>query len=169
GLKGPNYDFIWPNWLAISDSGEFYFPEDNLNEYSITKYTKEGKPALVFGRKYETREYSQQARDRFNSLFSRQIKKGEMKFPSSPPVLRKMFQDQRKNIWVISGETYEDNEDPDFENAVDVFSEKGEWLYSFKSKSISRNCLYSDGIIYGIPPPNPDTYEQRIEAYSIKY
>jgi hypothetical protein len=169
GLNGPNYDFIWPNWLAISDSGEFYFPEDNLNKYSITKYTKEGKPALVFGRKYEIREYSQQARDRFNSLFSRQIKTGEMKFPSSPPVLRKMFQDQRKNIWVISGETYEDNEDPEFENAVDVFGEKGEWLYSFRTKSISRNCLYNDGVLYAIPPMDPDTFEQRIEAFRIKY
>jgi len=92
-----------------------------------------------------------------------------MKFPQSPPVVRKMFQDQKKNIWVISGETDEDNEDPDFENAVDVFSEKGEWLCSFKSKSISRNCLYNDGIIYGIPPINPDTYEQRVKAYKIKY
>lgn len=80
-----------------------------------------------------------------------------------------MFQDQKKNIWVISGETDEDNEDPDFENAVDVFSEKGEWLYSFKSKSISKNCLYNEGKIYWIPSMNPDTYEQHIEVSEIKY
>jgi hypothetical protein len=70
---------------------------------------------------------------------------------------------------VISGETYEDNEDPEFENAVDVFGEKGEWLYSFRTKSISRNCLYNDGVLYAIPPMDPDTFEQRIEAFRIKY
>jgi len=169
GLTGPDYDFTWPNWLYISDSGEFYFPEDNLNKYSITRYSREGKPELIFGRKYDIQEYSKQARDRFRSLFSRQIETGTMKFPKSPPVARKMFQDQNKNLWVVSGETYEDNEDPDFENVVDVFSGKGEWLYSFRSKSLSRNCLYNEGKIYRIPPINPNTYEQYIEAYEIKY
>jgi hypothetical protein len=169
GLKGPYYDFVWPNWLTISDNGDFYFPEDNLHKYSITKYNKGGKPELVFGRKYDPREYSKQARMRFNALFSRQIEAGEMTFPPSPPVVRKIFQDQKKNIWVVSGETYEDNEDPDFENAVDIFSEKGEWLYSFKSKFLSRNCLYNDGVLYAIPPIDPDTYEQHIEAYKIGY
>jgi hypothetical protein len=169
GLKGPSYDFVWPNWLFISDSGEFYSPEDNLHRYAITKYSKEGKPRLVFGRKYDLREYSKQARGRFRSHFGRQIEAGEMTFPETPPVVRKMFQDQEKNIWVISGETYEDNEDPAFENSVDVFSEKGDWLYSFRSKSISRNCLYNAGIVYGIPPPRPETYEQSIVAFKIEY
>jgi len=169
GLDGPNYNFIWPNWLCVSDSGEFYFPEDNLNKYSIIQYSREGRPGLVFGRKYDIQEYSKQARDRFYSLFSREIETKTMKFPQSPPVVRKMFQDQKKNIWVVSGETYEDNEDPDFENAVDVFSGKGEWLYSFRSKSISKNSIYNEGKIYRILPINPDTYEQYIEAYEIKY
>ena len=169
GLQGPDYDFIWPNWMLISDSGEFYFPEDNLNKYSISKYSREGNPVLVFGRTYDVREYSKKAKDRFYSLFSREIEAGKKKFPKSPPVVRKMFQDQKKNIWVVLGETYEDNEDPDFENTVDVFSGKGEWLYSFKSKPISRNCLYNDGRLYSIPPINIDTYEQHIEVYEIKY
>jgi hypothetical protein len=169
GLNGPNYDFIWPNWLYVDDSGEFYFPEDNLNEYSIIKYTRDGKPELIFGRKYDVREYTKKARDRFYSIFGRQIETGMMKFPQSPPVVRKMFQDQKKNIWVVSGETSEDNEDPDFDNTIDVFSGKGEWLRSLKSKSISRNCLYNDGRIYCILPINSETYEQFIEVYGIKY
>lgn len=169
GLKGPNYDFVWPNWLYVSESGEFYFPEDNLNEYSIIKYGRRGKPELIFGRKYDIRAYSKKARDKFYSVFSRQIETGMMKFPLSPPVVRKMFQDQKKNIWVISGETYEDNEDPNYENTIDVFSGKGEWLYSFKSTSISRNCLYNDGRIYWIAPINLDTFDQYIEVYRIKY
>jgi len=169
GLSGPNYDFSWANWLLISNSGEFHFPEDNLNKYSIIKYSREGKPVLIFDRKYEIREYSKKARDRFHSDYRRQIEAGTMKFPPSPPVVRKMFQDQKKNIWVVSGETGEDNEDPDYGNAIDIFSGRGEWLYSFKSKSISRHCLYHDGKIYRILPINSDNYEQFIEVYSIKY
>lgn len=167
GLNGPNFDFIWPNWLLIPDDGEFYFPEDNLNKYSITKFGRDGKPALIFGRKYDLQEYSRQARDRFYALYSRQLESGTMKFPQSPPVVRKMFQDQKKNIWVVSGETYEDNEDPEYENTIDVFNGKGEWLYSFKSKSISKNCLYNDGKIYRILPIEQDTFRQTIEVYSL--
>jgi len=169
GLNGPYYDFIWPNWLHISDSGEFYFAENNLSEYSIIKYGRRGKPELIFGRKYDVRPYSKQARDRFYSIYSRQIESGTVKFPPSPPVVRKIFQDQKKNMWIVSGETCEDNEDPDYENTIDVFSEKGEWLYSFRSTSVSRNCLYNDGRIYGILPINPDTFEQYIDVYRIKY
>lgn len=167
GLNGPNYDFIWPNWLLISDDGEFYFPEDNLNKYSITKFGRDGKPELIFGRKYDLQAFSKQAKDRFYALFSRQVDTGTMKFPQSPPVVRKMFQDQKKNIWVVSGETYEDNEDAEYENTVDVFNGKGEWLYSLKSRSISKNCLYNDGKIYRILPIEPDTFRQTIEVYSL--
>ena len=168
GFRGLNYDIVW-NWLLISNNGEFYFPEDNLSKHSIIKYDKEGQPELMFSRKYSKEEYSKEAKDMFYSLHEQQIKKGEMELPQSPPVVRKMFQDHKKNIWVISGETYEDNKNPDFENTVDIFNEKGEWLYSFKSRLISRNCLYNDGRIYRVLPINLDTYDQYIEVYKIKY
>jgi len=169
GFRAPNYNFTWENWLLISDSGEFYFPEDNLNKYSIIKYDRDGKPVLIFDRTYEIREYSKKARDRFHSDYGRGIEAGMMKFPPSPPAVRKMFQDQKNNIWVVSGETSEDNEDPDYENTIDIFSGKGEWLYSFKSKSISTHCLYHDGKIYRIMLVNPENYELSIEVYGIKY
>ena len=168
GLSGLNYDIVW-NWLFISDNSEFYFPEDNLSKYSIIRYNKEGEPELIFSRKYNKKEYSNEAKDRFYSLYEQQIKKGEMELPQSPPVIRKMFQDNKRNIWVISGETYEDNRNPDYENTIDIFNEKGEWLYSFKSQYLSRNCLYNDGRIYRVLPINLDTYDQYIEVYKIKY
>ena len=169
GFEGPDYDFIWYNWLLISDNGEFYFPEDNLRKYSIIKYNKEGEPELIFSRKYNKKEYSKEAKDRFYSIYEQQIKKGDMEFPQSPPVVRNMFQDNKKNIWVISGETYEDNGNPDYENTIDIFNKKGEWLYSFKSKLISRYCFYNGGRIYRVLPINLDTYDQYIEVYKIKY
>jgi hypothetical protein len=169
GLNGPDYDFVWPDWLLVSDNGEYYFPEDNLNLYSVTKYSRTGKPALVFGRDYDVREYSKTARDSFYSLYRRDIDAGTRKFPKSPPVVRKMFQDQKKNIWVVVGETFEDNEDPGFENTIDVFSAKGEWLNSFKSRLISRNTLYDGGRFYSVPAVNMETFEQHIDVYEIKY
>jgi len=169
GLRGPEYDFVWPDWLLVSDNGEYFFPEDNLSKYSITKYSRRGKPALVFGRDYAVREYSKKARDRFYSLFRRDIDAGMRKFPETPPVVRKMFQDQRKNAWVVVGEIFEDSEDPGFENTVDVFSAKGEWLYSFKSKLISRNTLYDGGRFYSVPPVNMETFEQHIDVYEIRF
>ena len=169
GFEGPNYDFIWNNWLLILDNGEFCFPEDNSRKNSIIKYNKEGEPKLIFGRKYNMKEYSKEAKDRFYSIYEQQIKEGSKKFPLSPPVVRKMFQDREKNIWMMSGETYEDNMNPEYENTIDIFNDKGKWLYSFKSKFLSRYSLYNNGRIYRVLPINLDTYNQYIEVYEIKY
>lgn len=43
GLRGPQYDFSWPNWF-LTDTGQFYFPEDNFKKYSIVKYDEDGEP-----------------------------------------------------------------------------------------------------------------------------
>ena len=169
GLRGPNYDFGWHDWLLIAEDGAFFYPEDNFNKYTIIKYSRTGKPELVFGRTYEIREYSKKAKDRFHSLYADQIKRGERQFPQSPPVVGNMFQDEKKNVWVIAGESSEDNDDPEFENAIDIFSEKGEWLSSMKSRSLSRFCHYHDGKIYKIPSIDSDTLGQSIEVFKIKY
>ena len=169
GLRGPQYDFSGPSWLLMLNNGEFYLPEDNLNKYSIIKYNEDGEPDLIFSRKYNKKEYSKEAKHRFDSIYEKQIESGAIEFPQSPPVVRKMFQDYKKNIWVISGETYEDNRNPDYENTIDIFNKKGEWLYSFNSKLLSRYCFYNDGKIYRVLPINLDTYDQFIEVYRIKY
>ena len=169
GLGGPNYDFNWAYWLFISKNGEFYFPEENFGKYSIIKYDKEGEPKLLFGRKYDKKDYSKEAKERFYSLYSQAIERGERTFPHSPPVIRNIFQDSRRNLWVISGETSEDNEIPDYEDTVDLFKNNGEWLYSLKTSLISRHCFYNDGKIYNVSPIDPDSYEQFIHVYQIKY
>jgi hypothetical protein len=169
GLGGPNYHFNWWDWLWISDSGEFFFPEDNLKKFAVVKYDRTGKPALIFGRAYDIREYSKKARDQFHEEYGREVEAGTKTFPASPPVVRRIFQDQKKDIWVVSGETSEDNEDPDYANTIDVFSPKGEWLYSWKTKSISRQCCYRDGKIFRILPIDPNSFDQYIEVYGIDY
>lgn len=169
GFKGSLYNCAWFKWLLIAETGEFYFPEDNLNQYSIIKYNQEGRPLLKFRRKYSIAPYSKEARDRIYSMVERQVKQGDAALPQSPPVVVNIFQDQRRNLWVFSGETYEDNLNPEFENTIDIFSEKGEWLYSFKTNKILKNCIYNDGKIYYVPPINQQTYAQSIEVYKIQY
>lgn len=169
GLRGPNYDFGWHSWLLISDNGDFFFPEDNFGKYSITKHDKEGKSVLIFGREYTINEYSKEARDRFYKIYNKQIERGERVFPKSPPIVGNMFQDDKKNIWVIVGESFEDNGNPNYETTIDIFNDKGKWMYAFKSKLLSRFCFYNDGRIYRVLPINLDTYEQYIDVYKIRY
>lgn len=169
GLGGPDYDFIFSNWILISDTGEFYYPEDLFNKYSLIKYDGDGRAKLRFGRKYAVAGYSKEARDRFNSIYEKQIAKRGRVFPKSPPVVANMFRDEKKNVWIVSGETFEDNMDPNFENTVDIFDQGGEWLYSFKSRVISKTSIYHNGKIYRVLPINLETFDQYIEVYKIGY
>ncbi|MEM3408609.1 MAG: 6-bladed beta-propeller [Candidatus Micrarchaeia archaeon] len=165
GLSGPP---CW-EWMLILDNGEFYYPEDNLNKYLITKYDSSGKPKLKFGREYQIKKFSEEARKEFYSTYKKEIEKGRMKFLESPPIVRRMFQDEKENIWVVSGEVYEDNRNPGYENSVDIFDKNGKWIFSFKSKIISKNCFYRRGKIYKVLPLSTESYEQFIEVYKIKY
>lgn len=156
-------------WLLILNSGEYFFPEDNHSEYIITKYNKAGNPELKFGRKYNMKKYSKEAMKRFYSIHKKAIERGRRKVFQEPPIVRRMFQDSKKNIWVVSGETYEDNLNPDFKNTIDLFNNKGEWIYSFKSAKISKNIFYNNGKIYKVLPLDEYYYSQFIEVYEIKY
>jgi hypothetical protein len=169
GLNGPNYNFAWHNWMLIGSDGKFFFPEDNFGRYLITRYDAAGRPELRFGRPYEVGEYTKKARDRFEALYRKWIQTKEMRFPSSPPVVRNMFQDEKGNIWVIAGESSEDNGDPAFKNTIDIFSRKGEWLSSMKSGALSRFCHYHKSRIYKIPLPDADPPDQTIEVFRIRY
>jgi len=169
GLRGPSYDFRFDNWLLALDNGEFFFPEDNLRKYSIIRYSMKGRPVLAFGRDYERREYSKAARDRFYATYERSIKRGEVEFPKYPPAIVKMFRDDMSNLWVITGETYEDNGNEEYENSIDIFNDKGEWLFAFKSKVLSRNCFYHDGKIFKVLPINLIKFNQAIEVFRIHY
>jgi len=171
GLQGPNYEFIFSNWILITKNGEFYFPVDNLNTYSIVKYNKEGKPLFKFGKKYKIKKYSEKAKDRFNRIYNNmeQFKELSLECPVSPPVVRKMILDDHGYIWIISGETTEDNRNPDFENTIDIFNQDGIWLYSFKSKLITQNTIYNNGRLFVVSPIDEETYGQFINVYKINY
>jgi len=165
GLKGPS---CW-EWLFINGEGGFYFPLDNMAQYLITRFDKNGQPVLSFGRKYKVQNYSAKAREELESRYKKSIEKGETILPDSPPIARTIFEDGRKNVWVVSGEVYEDNLLPDFENNVDIFNQKGEWLFNFKTSCVSKNVFYNNGRIFRVSPLDPVTFNQKIEVYEIEY
>lgn len=169
GFGGPNYEFNFSKWLLISDEGSFYFPEDNFSKFALTSYDNLGIPLMTFERDYYVENYTSEAKDRFQSIYKEAVEKGSIEFPDSPPVIRKMFIDSRQNFWIVSGETYEDNRNPDFKNTFDIFSNNGKWLQNFKTNLISRNCFYNNGKIYNVTTINPETYEQFIDVYEIVY
>jgi hypothetical protein len=156
-------------WMLILKSGEFFFPTDNHHKYSITRYDKSGKPNLIFGRHYQIENYSEEARNRFLSTYEKSIEKGHLSILKAPPIVRTMFQDSKENIWVISGETYEDNMNPNFENTVDIFNRKGEWLSSFKTPKISKNSFYHHGKIYKVRPLDTEDFSQFIDVYGMRF
>jgi hypothetical protein len=167
GLRGPYYDFGWHDWLLVAKDGSFFFPEDNFGRYEITKFSPIGRPELRFGRDYQVRGYTEGARSRFFSLYGREVQRGDREFPASPPIVGNMFQDEKKNVWVIVGESSEDNGDPQFENTIDVFDESGRWLVSMKSRFLSRFCHYHNGRIYVVP--SVDTDSPAIRVFGIRY
>ncbi len=169
GFNACNVGVIPWRWIGISESGAFYFPEDNFARFSITGFDGGGDRRIVFGREYLHRPYSDKARKRFAGLDSGIIPGRGKEDPGFPPIVRKIFADPAGNIWVVSGETFEDNQDPDWENAVDIFDAAGTWLNSFKSKSVSADCLYHDGRIYKLSPPDADTLKQYIDVFEIRY
>lgn len=169
GLRGPNVGSIFPNWLWISSDGSFYFPEDNFRKYSIVKYDRAGRPELFFGRTYEIRPYTEKARERIIADNARTTSQDRATVPAAPPVIASLFRDHQKNIWVISGETFEETEDPEFVNSVDVFSPNGGWLYSFKTNAVSKNSVYHNGRFFTLRPPEPVTEKQSIEVFEIRY
>lgn len=168
-VGGANYDFYFSNWMHVSDRGDIYFPEAVLEKYSLLRLDGNGTLVKKFGRAYDPEKYSPDAEARFFRLYQKWVETGDISFPTYPPVIRLMFEDERGNVWVVAGETSEDNGNPDFENTVDVFNPKGEWLHSLKTKIVSRYVLYHKEKIYRVRVMDEEPYKQFIDVYKIVY
>jgi len=166
GLGNSILAYVFP---TVGASGNFIFPEDAVRKYTLIEYERRGKPLQIFGRTYDILPYSDKARVQLNEVYRQSIKNGNIKIPASPPIIRNVFRDQKNNVWVVAGETFEDTDDLEFENTIDIFSSQGAWLYSFKTKSVSKNSVYHGGRIFTLRPADPATFEQLIEVFDIMY
>lgn len=168
GLRS-TYEFNFFDWLLITDRSELYYPENNLEKYSINKYNNKGEILKKINREYQINRYSKDAENRFKSMYKKEIENKLIEFPKNPPVITDIFQDSNDNIWVLVGETYEDNRNKEFDNLIDIFDDNGELIYSFKSKILSKNCIYNNGKIYRISPMDENVLKQYIDVYEIEY
>ncbi len=169
GLTGPNFRHDPRKWLEPSENGEFYFAEDNYNSYLIGKYDIKGSPIIKFRRPYKIKHYSQKSKENFKIIYKRAIEEGRIKMPESPPVIRTIIRDDHKYLWVVSGETSYDNDDPEYENTVDIFDENGKWKYSFKSKYVSQKSIIHKNRLYDVTLIDPESGKQFINVYQIEY
>ena len=164
----PGFNFVEIVYPSILSDGRIVFPEDAPRRHGLVEYDPAGTARRIFGRKYESRPYSEKARVQMSEIFHNQAQRG-VKLPAVPFVVRNIFRDQKNNIWVVVGETGEDTDDPEFENTVDVFGPDGGWLYSFKTKFVSRNSICHDGKIFTLRPSDPASESQTIDVVAIRY
>ncbi|MCX6559319.1 MAG: 6-bladed beta-propeller [Candidatus Aminicenantes bacterium] len=168
GIRG-TYEYYMFDWLLITKKGELYYPESNLEKYTIVKYDDKGAVLGKINRKYHMDGYSEDAKNRFFKVYKYEIDEGMIEFPPNPPAVNLIFQDLKENIWVLVGETYEDNRNGEFENLVDIFDSGGKIVHSFKTKILSKNCLYNNGKIYRVRSMDETAAEQYIDVYGIEY
>jgi hypothetical protein len=168
GLRG-TYEYNLFDWLLITKEGELFYPENNLEKYTIVKYNDKGDVLGKINRDYHMESYSEAAINRFNKVYKKEIDEGMIELPENPPAVNMIFQDLKDNIWVLVGETYEDSRNGEFENLVDIFDSGGKIISSFKTKILSKNCLYNNGKIYRVRSMDEAAAEQYIDVYEIEY
>ena len=154
--------------FAIDAKLNFYFPEDQVT-YTMIKYNNSGDPLFSFSRDYDRLNYSQEAVDFFNSTFSEFVAEGRMPpLHDNPPVARRTLIDSHGYIWIVSGETAQDNNNPGFRSTVDIFDSEGKWLQSFKSTAVTLTSIIRNDRLYS-PSLYNDKVEQFIDVFEIIY
>lgn len=165
-----DHDFNFETFLAFSRDvdSNFYFPE-NKETYTIIKYANPGEPMLSFSRDYDPQRFTVKAEEIYNSRYEEYIVGGTTSpIPEYPPIIRKTLIDSRGNIWIVSGETAQDNDDPDFQSTVDIFDSEGKWLQSFKSTAVTLTSIIRNDRLYS-PSLYNDRVEQFIDVFEIIY
>ena len=165
-------DEYWLNiryLLATDQKNHIYFFED-YNTYSIIKFDINGEPLFKFGRRYNRKPFSAQARSFFTENFRDAIAAGfTNELTEYPPVIRNIFFDSKEYLWVVAGEIKEDSDVEEFPSTIDLFDENGKWLYSFESTLVSHESIIVDNRLYSISKHNPITGQQYIRVYQIQY
>ena len=154
--------------FSVDTSSNFYFLEDQ-SDYTMIKYNESGEPLLSFSRDYDTIRYSQEAVDKYSNMFSAALESGDISaLPDYPQTIRKSLIDSHGYIWIVSGETAQDNNNPDFQSTVDIFDTEGKWLQSFKSTAVTLRSIFRNDRLYS-PSLYNDRVEQFIDVFEIIY
>jgi len=161
--------FFSLEYAFATNNNVFYFPERS-NKYSIVKYDLTGKKLMTFGREYNRKPFSETARSSFREKNSEFISSGLISDLSKyPPVINKIFLDSFDNIWIVSGEFAQKYYNLETDGTIDIFSEDGEWLYSFEMKEISYLSFIKNDRLYTVSTISEPGDQQYINVYKVHY
>lgn len=150
--------------LCFDSDGNTYFPTSR-DEYRILKFDSNGDKVFTFGRKYIPETYSEKTKIIYNSVFGKKIAERRMPaLATYPPIVRYLFVDDFDYIWVVAGEwNLETGVSSSTNTTIDIFNNKGEFLYSFVTNLFGYRSLVKNRRLYSAP-----TSERRsIDVYSI--
>ena len=156
--------FAPEKYLALDSKKNFYFPE-SYDKYRISKITFDGKLMFTFGRKYKRIPYSEKVRKWLEEWYSLSNRKPPSKL-RYPPIVRCIFVDDYDYIWVVVGECLHDSATRfQVESTIDIFNDKGEYLYTFKSPFLWSRGIMKNGRIYSLPTED----DLNIHVFKINY
>ncbi len=173
------YGFL-PSEIIAIDSGDNIYTPVSHDIYKINKYSKDGKFLFSFGREYKRKGYSKRTRDRYYDRYTKKFKKSKpiaymlpLVIPDFPPVVRHLMVDGRNNIWVVSGEWYRDNRcEYKIKSTIDIFSNDGEFLYTFETDKITPQSFIKNNLLYCHPRGlffESEEEDSKLNVYNITY
>jgi len=166
---GDNLFYYPANFNAIDSNGYIYFPE-HPDKYIINKFDINGNQVLSFGRKYQRKEYSEIHKNWFEKAFHNER---DISLPHYPGIVRHILIDDHNYVWVVVGEWYQDHKNSYVtKSSVDIFNNKGDFLYSFESDIFSENSFFKNGLLYTGPTTSravPGDKNPYINVYKINY
>jgi len=159
------YDF------AVNNNGNIYYTK-NFNEYKINIFSTDGNITNTFGRVYKRIPCSKTVMNIFDKTYYEPARKANYPIPKIkhskyPPIIRTIMVDDINNyIWVVVGECSIDTiEKNKTETTIDIYSDIGEYLYTFKFPYISLVSFIKNGRLYSTPTED-DLY---IRVFKINY
>lgn len=161
------HDLRYP--IAVDSKNQIYFLEKS-DIYSIIKFDLTGKPILKFGRDYKRIPLSDETVENYQKLYGDLLKSGQIPaLPKYPPVIRRIFLDSQENVWVVSGEIFQDKFELVTDGTIDIFNDEGIWLCTFKMNDISVQSIIKNDRLYNITNIDSKTGQQYINVYKIHY
>jgi outer membrane protein assembly factor BamB len=139
------------NYVAwnIDSNGNVYLAQESNNTYKIDVFNNAGKLLYSFGRKYKNIPFTDKYLEHMKKTYEDRI--NVLKYPG---IINYFFIDEDK-VFVVVGECTGNlnNPLPKFKimSTIDVFTTKGEYLYSFKDLYFSFNSLLKNGRLYSAP------------------
>jgi hypothetical protein len=139
------------NYVAwnIDSNGNVYLAQESNNTYKIDVFNNAGKLLYSFGREYKNIPFTDKYLEHMKKTYEDRI--DVLKYPG---IINYFFIDEDK-VFVVVGECTGNlnNPLPKFKimSTIDVFTTKGEYLYSFKDLYFSFNSLLKNGRLYSAP------------------